>query len=248
MELRKSAVRQNPTRIAFDDVVSRLSQRGRVAIQLLYDTYEYAQQLGRSIWDFAEEVASLRQHGLTNGDLRWLVCNGLVEHGREITEDGERGRRFQHEVGLHFSEKTCFVLTEAGATSVRGCVIKPTGNGTTPHVHPESKALNQTNGSLTPTWDRDLQELRLGTTIVKQFKVPAPNQEIILAVFQEENWPVYIDDPLPPHAEIDSKRRLHDTINSLNRNQRNHLIHFRGNGSGKGVRWELVQYSESSER
>ena len=65
------------------------------------------------------------------------------------------------------------------------------------------------------------------------------NQERILAAFEEEGWPVHIDDPLPPHPEQDSKRRLHDTINSLNRNQKKRLIQFLGNGNGQGIRWEL---------
>ena len=88
-----------------------------------------------------------------------------------------------------------------------------------------------------PSWDRDRPELRWGNTVVKRFKVPAPNQELILAAFQEDGWPVRIDDPLPPHPELDPKRRLHDTINSLNRSQKLPLIRFLGDGSGQGVRW-----------
>jgi hypothetical protein len=68
--------------------------------------------------------------------------------------------------------------------------------------------------------------------------VPAANQEIILQAFQEERWPACIDDPLPPHPCIDPKRRLHDTLNSLNRHQREPFIHFFGNGKGEGVRWQ----------
>ncbi len=79
---------------------------------------------------------------------------------------------------------------------------------------------------------------------MKQFKVPAANQERILAAFEEEGWPIRIDDPLPPNSEQDSKRRLHDTINSLNRNQKQNLIRFVGDGSGQGVRWELVGNAE----
>jgi hypothetical protein len=95
-----------------------------------------------------------------------------------------------------------------------------------------------------PRWDYQRQELRLGDAIVKQFKVPAANQERILAAFEEEGWPVRIDDPLPPNAEQNPKRRLHDTINSLNRNQKQHLIRFTGDGSGQGIRWELVADDE----
>jgi hypothetical protein len=60
---------------------------------------------------------------------------------------------------------------------------------------------------------------------------------MILEVFQEEHWPPRIDDPLPPKPGIEPQRRLHDTINSLNRNQRHRLIRFFADGLGKGVRW-----------
>jgi hypothetical protein len=91
-----------------------------------------------------------------------------------------------------------------------------------------------------PKWDRDRQELRLGDVVVKQFKVPAVNQERILAAFEEEGWPVRIDDPLPPATDQDPKARLHDTIVSLNRNQKHPLIRFYGDGTGQGVRWGAV--------
>jgi hypothetical protein len=68
--------------------------------------------------------------------------------------------------------------------------------------------------------------------------VPAPNQEIILQAFQEENWPHCIDDPLPPQDNLPIKSRLLATIKSLNRSQVNPLILFHGNGNGVQVYWE----------
>jgi len=91
-----------------------------------------------------------------------------------------------------------------------------------------------------PVWDQHRRALSVGDVLVKQFKVPAPNQIVVLSVFQEESWPIRIDDPLPPCGECDSKRRLHDTINALNRSQKVSLIRFCGDGSGEGVRWELL--------
>ncbi len=109
------------------------------------------------------------------------------------------------------------------------------------YQHAHHQGIISEPAPLVPVWDRDRQELRLGKTIIKQFKVPAPNQELVLASFQEDAWPVRIDDPLPPNVEIDPKRRLHDTINSLNRNQKQNLIRFMGDGRGQGVRWGLVR-------
>jgi hypothetical protein len=91
-----------------------------------------------------------------------------------------------------------------------------------------------------PVWDKDLRVLAVRGVVVKQFRVPASNQELILDAFQELGWPPHIDDPLPPHPEQDSKQRLHDTIDRLNRSQGNRLIRFRGNGNGTGILWELI--------
>jgi hypothetical protein len=65
-------------------------------------------------------------------------------------------------------------------------------------------------------------------------------QEAILMALEEEHWPPRIDDPLPGHPNHLPKRRLHDTIKSLNRNQKNNLIRFMGDGTGEGIRWELI--------
>jgi hypothetical protein len=96
-----------------------------------------------------------------------------------------------------------------------------------------------------PCWDQQLRELRLDQILIKRFCVPAENQELILASFQEEAWPTRIDDPLPPVPQIDAKRRLHSAIQCLNRNQRAQLVHFHGDGNGRGVRWEMRSSSPS---
>lgn len=198
------------------------------ALRLLRTARHYAEQLSLNPWDFAEEISSLRHLGLSNGDLRWLICKQFVEHGRESTKAGAEHREFKHVGGLRFSKKSCFVITDAGLA----------------YLADDLQQRRIAEPPPKPRWDRDLQELRLGQMVVKQFKVPAPNQEMVLAVFEEEGWPVCIDDPLTPSDEIDPKRRLHDTINSLNRNQKTNSIRFHGNGSGNGVRWELAQSNE----
>ena len=96
------------------------------------------------------------------------------------------------------------------------------------------------NSDVRPKWDRDRRELRLGGHLVKVFKLPSPMQEAILMAFEEEHWPPKIDDPLPVHPDLIPKRRLHDTIKGLNRNQKSCLIRFTGDGTGEGIRWELV--------
>ncbi|MBI3464992.1 MAG: hypothetical protein HY000_18340 [Planctomycetes bacterium] len=78
------------------------------------------------------------------------------------------------------------------------------------------------------------------------FKEPAPNQETILAVFQEEKWPRQIDDPLPPRAGTDPKKRLHDAIHLLNQHQLHGAIRFHGDGTGRRVSWEPVTVIEAT--
>jgi hypothetical protein len=88
-----------------------------------------------------------------------------------------------------------------------------------------------------PVWDRAHRELRFNGMLVKCYRVPAPNQTIILDAFQEDDWPEFIDDPIRPEPGIDPKERLKVTIKSLNRTQVNSLIRFHGNGNGLQVYW-----------
>ena len=220
----------------------------QTAVASLLAAYRYAEDTNCSPWDFAVEVSRLRDLGLSNSELRWLVQKGFVEHAREITVPGEDGRQFQPTGNLTFTKRTCFVLTEAGVAhanlshgqlaffckAVRdsaGCGVQATPAG--PLV-----ANGRTPRPGKPHWDVDTRELRIAGKLVKRFKWPAVNQETVLAVFQEEDWPHHIDDPLPPQPEQDPKGRLSDTIKCLNRKQQHALIHFRGDGTGEGVIWE----------
>ncbi|MCR4410894.1 MAG: hypothetical protein NUV77_00550 [Thermoguttaceae bacterium] len=228
---------QSP-RVADKASAALVLQRGHRALAFLLEAYQFAVDLGRPVWDFAVEIEDLRSLGLTKNDFRWLVCAGYVEHRREVDAEDDRARSFETEPELSFSKTTCFVLTEAGVAFVRGenLACQAAADASSPQELP---AAHHQNGCR-PVWDRDRQELRVGRVVVKQFKVPAANQERVLAAFEEEGWPIHIDDPLPPSPDQDPKRRLHDTINSLNRNQKCPLIRFVGDGTGQGVRWEFA--------
>jgi len=228
-----------------------LSQRMVAGLTFLLQAREYADDVQTDLWDFALELRELRSVELTNSDLRWLVMKGYVEHARETTVPGEAQRSFRRTKGLWFNKRTCFVLTDEGAEAAHALGVFETdmnhiADAATAKVTalaPQTvvaAAEPEPVARVVPRWDGDLQELRVAGVIVKQFKVPAPNQEMILSAFQEENWPVRIDDPLPPAHDQDSKRRLHDTIVSLNRNHKSRFIRFMGDGTGEGVRWTLV--------
>ena len=76
---------------------------------------------------------------------------------------------------------------------------------------------------------------------MKRFRVPALNQELILAAFEEEGWLAHLDDPLPRPRNCNAKERLHAAIKRLNRHQVKPLIRFRADGSGSGIIWDAVR-------
>lgn len=229
------ARRRNAVGAAAKDLAPRI----RAGLAQLAQARVYAQDAGHDVWDFAIEIKRLSALGLTPSDLRWLVCKGYVEHAREVTQPGEPGRAFRPAGDLTFCKRSCFVLTQAGAALARNV-------SATAAVTPKPRAAEVSEDGEdcpqppAPDWDPDRRELRLDGKLVKQYKLPSPNQETVLMAFQEEGWPPVIDDPLPPQPEQDPKRRLHDTVKSLNRSQKNRLIRFMGNGTGQGVRWELI--------
>lgn len=230
-------------------VPSRVKQ----ALGLLLESYDYAQDVGCDLWEFAVEADHLLPLGVTASDCRWLHYRGLVEHARELTAIGEDRRSFRRGGVLKINRRTCFVLTQTGEQYARALAgdaavipMMPAPDLPPSFLAKKSSLPRDLAPNVTPTWDRDRQQLRVGRIIVKEFKVPAPNQEAILAAFQEENWVPRIDDPLPPLADVEPKRRLHDTISSLNRNQREPLIRFLGDGSGQGARWEFTRHVSSN--
>jgi hypothetical protein len=223
------------------------------AFSLLLKASIYAEDTGRDTWEFAITIGELLRDGVSENELRWLVCRGYVEHAEEVTSTGGE-RAFDRHVSLRFCNRTAFIITNAGIVfsgeffksfrhSDARNKVEPSSSESVsppPKLQPTENSHHGTNGRSHPKWDRDRRELRLGTKLIKVFKLPSPMQEAILMAFEEEQWPPRIDDPLPGHPDYPPKRRLHDTIKSLNRNQKNCLIRFMGDGTGEGIRWELI--------
>ncbi len=222
-----------PTSVPRYDVRPHL----REGLSLLLQAYEYALELEQDVWDLAVELNVLRTARLSNSDLRWLAGVGYVEHAVEITDSTDRTRQFRRTPLLNFDDSTCVVLTPSGVLAARGaCALElPLATDKTAAncriiVPDESR----------PKWDDQRRQLRVGADVVKEFKLPSPNQETVLMAFEEDGWPPRIDDPLPPLPQLDPRRRLHDTIKALNRKQKCSLLRFMGDGSGEGIRWEFV--------
>lgn len=217
-----------------------ISPRIRAALALLMEAHEYARDAACEVWDFAVEIQELRTIGLCRSDFRWLSCKGYVEHAREITRRREESRTFRQGRRLRFTSRTCFVLTQAGLELARGVCDESRPDLLLQAVDPGCNGNGHTE-SRVPQWNGCLHELWFAEKLIKRYRLPAPNQETILSAFQEEGWPPRIDDPLRPHPEQDAKRRLHDTIKSLNRHQHSPLLHFLGDGTGTGVRWKPLE-------
>jgi hypothetical protein len=206
------------------------------ALALLSQARKYASDFACDPWEFAVEIDRLLIMGATTNDLRWLVKKGFVEHAREVTRPGDPVRQFERCQNLSFAENSCFLRAGAAPVSLESKNIRPE---TAAHVV-EVKTPVPKPSNLVPHWDSDDRKLYVGDLVVKEFRVLSPNQEAILSAFEEEGWPHYVDDPLPPAPDQNPKHRLRDTIKWLNSNQKNHLIRFRGDGTGERIRWELT--------
>jgi hypothetical protein len=125
----------------------------------------------------------------------------------------------------------CFVVTAERAGS-------PISVRTQKFFPPDPRPVASLPAHVTsPQWDSGRRTLLYGGLIVKEFRQRAANQVLILAAFQELEWPRRIDDPLPRGRGMVAKQRLRETIRSLNTFQRNPLLTFKADGTGTGVAW-----------
>jgi hypothetical protein len=193
----------------------------------------------RDRWQFALDWVDLEAVGLRAAELRFLIREGLILHATETTGTKAKRRTFRSIDSLSFPAGTCVRLTPLGV-AVAEAVAAAAG---------ESKLGGRTTAPvLHPTWDGDMRVLRWGEVLLKAFRQPAANQELILDAFEEQGWPERIDDPLPPERGMEAHQRLRDTVKNLNRSHRVPLIRFWTDGTGEGICWTLVGLTATPER
>ena len=207
---------------ADQSIPQRLATKMPGLIQLL-DAYLLAEQLGKDRWQFAVEMGRLEAAGLDCNDLRLSLALELTSHAAEVTNPRSAVRRFTLLKATSLPATACFVLTDLGARALSR------------RVSVASNELRELG--LKPHWNAKTRELSLGGKVVKRFAVPAENQVRILAAFEEEDWAECVEDPLPPREEVDSKRRLRDTVKRLNRCRASAGLRFSTDGLGQGIRW-----------
>ena len=212
----------------------------RDALGLLLRAYDYATELNHDVWSFAVEMPVLSAAHLTTSDLRWLAFKGYVDHASEVTKPEDHERHFSRNGAAQFHDRHVCHLDDVGpGPSTRSVWRKSSRLRAEPRVAICRIPASEEQSGL-PKWDRDRRQLRFDGQVVKEFKLPSPNQEAVLMALEEDGWPARIDDPLSPSPNLDPRRRLHDTIKALNRNQKRTLLRFMGDGSGEGIRWEPI--------
>lgn len=202
----------------------------RQLLALLWESYLAAQELGCDACEFALQLTSLRTRGISDSAVRLLFHQEMIDHLCETTRRGQRRRSFRAVPNTAFTATSCFVLTPLGAATAQGWLT------------PEREAAPGREPGNKPYYDAGQRTLFVGDRVVKRFRVPATNQELILLSLQEEGWPSRLNDPLPPRKDVNPKQRLHDTIKRLNRHQGHARIHFNGDGTGRGVHWQIVGF------
>lgn len=224
-----------------------LKERIGRGCSLLFAAHEYSQNCRCERCQLAITLDELSSVGIDLADCRWMVLEGIIEHWTETTYPGDSMRSFRRGDAI-LTKQSAFMLTQTGIQFLR-CELQFTGISDSIEVIdlpqtidspiPQSIVSSATIDTL-PRWDALRQELWFQTKLVKQFRIPSANQITILAAFEEDGWPSRIDDPLSCHAEIDSRRRLNDTIRNLNRSRIHPVLRFAGDGSGEGILWEPV--------
>ncbi len=214
--------------------LTQIRQTDRLQILLdLHEAQAMAQECRRDPWEFALQLPQLLQQGSRASVLRWLVAGAYAEQRIEQPATKTGKRRFRPALSLRLDDRSCFVLTDLGRRLVQEVVAR---SDFRKHGKPTPDA-RLFPVPLKPRFDWQARILWFGKYFVKQFKVPAENQILILIAFQEQDWRPRIDDPLPPSRGINSPTRLHNAINRLNRKQRHPLLKFQGDGSGRGILW-----------
>jgi hypothetical protein len=207
-----------------------LARKAELALGVLLQSYELAQQLKCTPLEFAVKLQQAYAAGVSASTIRWLVLKGCIQHVTESTTRASKKRLFRASHNLRFCDRSCFLLTKRGIGSARKLLSDTSG------IIPATEAERET-----PFWDVGRRTLFLGSHVVKRFKYLASNQELVLIAFQAQGWPARIEDPLPLLTGKSRKRRLHDTIKQLNQAQVHRLMHFYGDGSSRGICWEITR-------
>ena len=146
----------------------------------------------------AVEMKSLRQMDLGDEDVRALVKARVLHLVAEGPPESPQLSSVPADP-IRLAPSSCLALTADGATQVAkisgvralGSLFDASGKWIIDF------ALLRT---ARPRWDEERRELSFGPLLVKRYRQPARDQELILTAFAEEGWPPRMDDPIAAPA------------------------------------------------
>jgi hypothetical protein len=167
---------------------------------------------------------------------QWMLYQGHIEHVHPPAGKNRIERELLRIHCLHLVQTSSLVLTDRGQEFAHEILADASSDDDGP-VLPAKAILMM--GRLAPAYDRDSRTFSWGCHLLKRFSQPAVNQELILDRANQLGWPEWFQDPLPRLAGRNPKVREHDTIKCLNRNQKKYFVHFKSDGTGRRIGWEL---------
>jgi hypothetical protein len=171
----------------------------------------------------------LRKLRIRKPDLEWLVQAGYL-----IPIPMTKSEPTRPALVSIAEEKRCFALTGAATE----CLEQLSSAFDVGACEETREALPPDRP--TPEWRLKPRQLWYQGILVKHFRRSAPNQERILAAFEEQAWPVRILDPFPYEKKVAPVERLHDAVKRLNVSLEVPCLRFGGDGQGAGVCWRAI--------
>jgi hypothetical protein len=205
------------------------------ALMQLQEAHDLACTGGRPDRDFALSLACLIAGGSSAAAVQWLVYEGYAQQLARKTKS--HGRAEPSHNGT-INDQSRFTITTTGLELALAIDAR----------QPENRANGRHPSTSKPRWVAKKRELWVGNQLVKRIARNAKNQSLILDVFEEEGWVESIDDPMSGGTHAQRRKRLKNVVARLNRSQIVRLLRFHLNGTGDGVRWELIRSSKKSKR
>ena len=183
--------------------------------------------------DFPVPLTSLPGVARAEHLIVWMYYQGHVEHLQPKRVAHTRKRRWHAVDTVHFNKSSAVALTGRGATFAEEFLSASLTAGAKEKRAAWARLIT---GRLTPRFKKN--EFTWGCHVLKHFTQSALSQRLLLQALEEDGWAALSDNPFTGGGRINPKTRLHETIKSLNHNQKKNLIHFGGDGTGQRVGWE----------
>ena len=130
-----------------------LSAPVRLAFAQLLEVHELARTAGHRDSDFAAEITSLTELGITGSVLRWLVCRGYAKCLREVTQAGDKERRFEPVDNLSLDSQCCFVLSRKGMLFARATLALGDAGSEVAGANGDGNDSGRQHNGFAPCWD-----------------------------------------------------------------------------------------------